>query len=363
MLKYALKTTLEDPTPKHAFLPSQTIPLPRSIGAPSLGAVKLSSCASNGEGVKMKITSESVLITGAGGVIGRALQHELATAGYQNVTAVTSKDVDLTDQGATERLFNTVRPTLVFHLAARVWGIMGNLSNKGIAYLENTRINTNVVEAARMCGTKKIVAMGSAAIYSDVVTLPMSEDQIWNGPPHYSEAAYAHSKRSMLAQLEAYKDQYGLSFAYGISTNLFGPHDKFDEKFGHVIPSLISKFYKGQAHGESVSVWGTGKAERDFLFSHDAAFALRLLAEEYQGPINLATGSSVTIRDTVDMLQKISGYTGTVDWDSTKPDGQKLREYDISRLRALGFKPRQSFEQALSLTYNWYKENYSRARR
>jgi GDP-L-fucose synthase len=199
-----------------------------------------------------------------------------------------------------------------------------------------------------MCGTKKIVAMGSAAIYSDLVTLPMSEDQIWNGPPHYSEAAYAHSKRSMLAQLEAYKDQYGLSFAYGISTNLFGPHDKFDEKFGHVIPSLISKFYKGQAHGESV---------------HDAAFALRLLAEEYEGPINLATGSSVTIRETVDMLQKISGYTGAVEWDSTKPDGQKLREYDISRLRALGFKPRQSFEQALSLTYNWYKENYSRARR
>lgn len=311
----------------------------------------------------MMSASSSVLITGAGGVIGRALQRELASAGYKNVVAITSKDVDLTDQAATERLFSSTKPTLVFHLAARVWGIMGNLSNKGIAYLDNIRINTNVVEAARMCGTKKIVAMGSAAIYSDMVKLPMSEDQIWNGPPHYSEAAYAHSKRSMLAQLEAYKDQYGLNFAYGISTNLFGPHDRFDEKFGHVIPSLISKFHKGQLHGEPISVWGTGKAERDFLFSHDAAFALRLLGEEYHGPINLATGTSVTIRDTVDMLQKISGYTGAVEWDSTKPDGQKLREYDVSRLKALGFKPRQSFEQALSITYHWYKENFSRARR
>jgi len=309
------------------------------------------------------MTRDSVLITGSGGVIGRALQHELAVAGYKNVTSVTSKEVDLTDQAAAERLFNATKPTLVFHLAARVWGIMGNLSNKGIAYLDNIRINTNVVEAARMCGTRKIVAMGSAAIYSDMVQLPMSEDQIWNGPPHYSEAAYAHTKRSMLAQLEAYKDQYGLNFAYGISTNLFGPHDKFDEKFGHVIPSLISKFYKGQVHGESVSVWGTGKAERDFLFSHDAALALRLIAEEYEGPINLASGTSVTIRDTVGLLQKISGYAGSVEWDLTKPDGQKLREYDISRLRALGFKPRQSFEQALSQTYRWYKENYSHARR
>ncbi len=307
--------------------------------------------------------NDRVLITGAGGVIGQALQLELASAGYRNVTAVTSKDVDLKDQTATENLFSTARPALVFHLAARVWGIMGNLANKGIAYLENIRINTNVIDAARMYGTQKIVAMGSAAIYSDTVTLPMSEDQIWKGPPHYSEAAYAHSKRSMLAQLEAYHDQYGLSFAYGISTNLFGPHDRFDEKFGHVIPSLISKFHKGQADGEPISVWGTGKAERDFLFSHDAAFALRLLGEDHQGPINLATGNSVTIRRTVELLQDISGYRGTVEWDATKPDGQRLREYDVSRLKALGFKPRHSFEQALSITYDWYRDNVSRARR
>lgn len=311
----------------------------------------------------MQSLSNSILITGAGGVIGRALQNELNSAGYKNVTAITSKDIDLTDQIATEKLFNVVKPSLVFHLAARVWGIMGNLSNKGVAYLENTRINTNVIDAARICGTRKIVAMGSAAIYSDQVKLPMSEDQIWNGPPHYSEAAYAHSKRSMLAQLEAYKDQYGLDFAYGISTNLFGPHDRFDEKFGHVIPSLVSKFHKGKILGEKVTIWGTGKAERDFLFGADAALALRLIGEQYQGPINLATGNSVSIRETVSTLQKISKYGGEIEWDASKPDGQKLREYDTSRLRSLGFEPRHSFEEALSITYKWYVENYSRARK
>jgi GDP-L-fucose synthase len=288
---------------------------------------------------------------------------ELTSAGYANVITATSKDVDLTDQRATESFFTKHRPALVFHLAARVWGIMGNMSNKGIAYLENTRINTNVVDASRLVGVKKIVAMGSAAIYSDNVRLPMSEDQIWNGAPHHSEAPYAHSKRGMLAHLEAYREQYGLEFAFGISTNLFGPFDKFDENFGHVIPSLISKFYRGTTLGKAVSVWGTGKAERDFLYSADAALALRLIAEQYSGPINIASGESVSIRHTVNSLKEISGYRGEVEWDATKPDGQKLREYDISRLKALGFKTQMSFEKSLEETYSWYKANAAVARR
>lgn len=310
-----------------------------------------------------RFLNEPVLITGAGGVIGQALTQELMAAGYTKVVSATSKDVDLTDQSATEKIFARHRPALVFHLAARVWGIMGNMSNKGVAYLENVRINTNVVDAARLSGAVKIVAMGSTAIYSDKVVLPMSEDQIWKGAPHHSEAPYAHSKRGMLAQLEAYQDQYGLEFAFGISTNLFGPYDKFDEKFGHVIPSLISKFYRGAELGEPVSVWGTGKAERDFLYSADAALALRLIAEEASGPINVATGTSVTIRHTVETLKEISGYSGEIHWDASKPDGQKLREYDVSRIQALGFTTKFPFEVALQKTYEWYKNNASSARK
>lgn len=311
----------------------------------------------------MRFLNKPVLVTGAGGVIGRALTQELIAAGYTNVITATSKDVDFTDQSATEQFFANHRPALVFHLAARVWGIMGNMSNKGVAYLENIRINTNVVEAARLSGTVKVVAMGSTAVYSDSVTLPMSEDQIWKGAPHHSEAPYAHTKRSMLAHLEAYRDQYGLEFAFGISTNLFGPYDKFDEKFGHVIPSLISKFYRGAELGEQVSVWGTGKAERDFIYSEDAALALRLIAEQTDGPINIATGASVTIRHTVNTIKEISRFSGEVTWDASKPDGQKMREYDVSRLKALGFKPKLPFELALEKTYAWYKHNAASARK
>ncbi|WP_232356485.1 GDP-L-fucose synthase family protein [Burkholderia multivorans] len=319
--------------------------------------------AQNLESLGMAGCKERVLITGAGGVIGHALKQELADSGYSNVVAVTSTDVDLRDQNATEKMFDALRPSIVFHMAARVYGIMGNMSNRGIAYLDNVRINTNVVEAARQTGCKKFVAMGSTAIYSDQVRLPMSEEEIWVGAPHHSEAPYAHSKRGMLAQLEAYKDQYGMDYAFCVSTNLFGPHDKFDEKFGHVIPSLVSKFHRASVLGQPISVWGSGKAERDFLFSGDAAYALRLIAENHTGAINLATGQSHTIRHTVDTLCRISGFSGSVDWDATKPDGQKLRAYDISRLTALGFKPRFSFDEALAITYDWYCKNVASARK
>jgi len=307
--------------------------------------------------------TDRVLITGASGVIGHALQKELAEAGYGNVTAIGAEQADLRDEAKTLRLFEEIKPDIVYHLAARVYGIMGNLQNKGKAYLDNTRINTNVIDCAQQVGVKKIVAMGSTAIYSDKTPLPMSEEHLWDGPPHYSEAPYAHSKRGMLAQLEAYKDAYGLDFAFCISTNLYGPYDKFDEKWGHVIPSLVSKFYRANQENGNVPVWGTGKARRDFLFSEDAAYAMRLIAQDFTGPINLATGETHTIREAVDLLAKISHFQGDVVWDDTKPDGQYLRDYDTSKLKSIGFSPRHSLSEGLSKTYEWYCENVASARR
>lgn len=304
---------------------------------------------------------EKILITGASGVIGQALKKELE-ASYANVMTLSSGSGDLCSEEQTLRIFHEIKPDVVYHLAARVYGIMGNMQNKGKAYLDNTRINTNVIDAAYQCGARKVVAMGSSAIYSDNVTLPMTEDQIWNGAPHASEAAYAHSKRGMLAQLEAYKAQYGLDFAFCVSTNLYGPHDKFDEQWGHVLPSLISKFHRASRDGGNVSVWGTGKARRDFLFGADAAYAMRLIGENFNGPINLATGQSQTIRETVELIAKISGFSGDIIWDSTKPDGQNLRQYDVTKLAALGFVPRHTLEEGLAKTYQWFADHADTAR-
>jgi GDP-L-fucose synthase len=309
------------------------------------------------------MNSDKILITGASGVIGQALKNELASSGYTNIVALSSHDADLRSEEQTVKLFQDIKPNIVYHLAARVYGIMGNLQNKGKAYLENTRINTNVIEAAHQAGVRKIVAMGSSAIYSDVVPLPMSEDDIWMGPPHYSEAAYAHSKRSMLAQLEAYHDQYGLDYAFCISTNLYGSHDKFDEQWGHVIPSLISKFYNARATNCDVTVWGTGKAKRDFLFNEDAAYAMRLIAEGFTGAINLASGNNHSIRETVEIIAKISEFRNDIIWDKEKPDGQNLRDYNIEKLKDLGFQPRNDLCEGLEKTYRWFKDNIANVRR
>lgn len=307
--------------------------------------------------------ADRILVTGASGVIGAALVNELATSGYRTVAAVASEDFDLRQEAATARMFRAVRPEVVFHLAARVYGIGGNSRHRAVSFLDNVRMNTNVVEAARRARVKKIVAMGSVAMYSDVVPLPMRETDVWLGPPHFSEAPYAQAKRAMLAQLEAYREDDGLDFALALATNLFGPHDRFNEVTGHVVPALVSKFHRAVQVGGEMRVWGSGTAQRDFLYSADAARALRMIGEEFSGPINVASGVSVTIRHLVDELTRVSGFSGVVIWDSAMPDGQSLREYDISGLHGLGFEPSYSLSHGLEATFRWYAEHHAEARR
>jgi GDP-L-fucose synthase len=166
----------------------------------------------------------------------------------------------------------------------------------------------------------------------------------------------------MLAHLEACKAQYGLDFMYPIVTNLFGPHDRFDEVHGHVVPSLISKFHNSITTGAAVQVWGTGAAQRDFMFAPDAAKAIVLASRTKSGQVNIATGETVPIRRLVEALSEITGVTN-IEWDASKPDGQLDRTYDVSHLRELGFRPQQSLKEALELTYGWYVANFAAARR
>ncbi|GEL48371.1 GDP-L-fucose synthase [Cellulomonas hominis] len=306
--------------------------------------------------------SDRVLVTGASGVVGRAVVAELIRTGY-DVVGTASSDGDLRRVEDATQLVESNRPDVVVHLAGRVHGLMGNIAAQGRAYLDNVQINTNVIEAARAAGVRKVVAMGSTAVYSDVVPLPMREADLWRGAPHGSEFGYAHAKRAMVAQLEAYAQEYGMSYAFVVSTNLYGPGDKFDEAHGHVLPSLVSKFHRAVRDDTPVEVWGTGTPTRDFLFADDAAHALRLILESGTGVINMATGTSVTIKEAVETLGEVSGFRGEVRWDSTKPDGQHARAYDTTRLRELGWAPRHSLGEGLAKTYAWYAANAATARR
>jgi GDP-L-fucose synthase len=301
-----------------------------------------------------------ILVTGASGVLGAALVARLA-AGDEPFTTLASADVDLRDREQALDAIADIKPRLIYHLAAKVHGIMGNTLFPAEMYADNVRINANVVEAAHINGAAKIVAAGTVAIYSSAAPMPVSEDSVWTGPPHASEWAYGAAKRGMLTHLEACERQFGLDYCYPIFTNLYGPCDRFDSAHGHVVPSLIAKFHEASRTGGEISVWGRGEAQRDFIIGSDAAAALIALAEHGHGPVNVATGKTVKIRQLVEILQRVSGVDRVV-WDATKPDGQLMRDYNVDRLFATGFRPTVTLEQGLAETYAWYSANYPNVR-
>lgn len=313
----------------------------------------------------MKIDSSArILVTGGTGLVGHALVRTLADQGFTNVIAVGSRDYDLRDGGTVARMIAETFPEYVFHLAARVHGIGGNRKYKSDILYENVMINTNVIEQSRRGGVKKIVAMGSGCVYPELKGQEeLFEDQIWIGPPHPSEDSYAHSKRLMLAQLDAARDQYGLPSAFAISGNLYGPHDNFDAEDGHVTPSLVAKFFEAKNTGKPVRVWGSGVAIRDFSYCDDAARALVEIMYKLEGSVNLGSGFRHPIRDIVAALQEVCGESVKVEWDATKPDGQLERYYNLDKLAGIGYKARVGLSEGIRRTYDWFSANWQAARR
>ena len=302
--------------------------------------------------------NDKILITGGSGLVGFALQKKLLELGYKNIHTINSKVCDLKNSKKCSYIFAKINPDYVFHLAARVYGIMGNLTHKTQSIHDNLLINTNVVEASRVNHVKKIIAMGSGCVYPyPSPRLPLNEKDIWMGEPHYSEKYYAHSKRMLLAHLEACFEEDKLPFVFIISPNLFGPNDNFDNKNGHVTPSLINKFYSSKIKTLPVEIWGNGSAKRDFLFSYDAASALIKIAKsKFIGPINIGSGKVHSIENIVKMLVKITNYKKFY-WNKNITNGQELRKYNLNKLKALNFIPKYKTYEGLQITYDWYVNN------
>ncbi|MHC2147788.1 GDP-L-fucose synthase family protein [Pseudomonas sp. 210_17 TE3656] len=300
---------------------------------------------------------DKILVTGARGLVGSALVEHLKSEGYVNVIEVGRQECDLVNAESTRAFFEKVRPDYVFHAAARVYGIMGNMQNKALSFYDNVMINTNVVDASQKVGVKKITVMGTGAVYPfPSPGLPLREDMIFLGVPHPAEDSYGHAKRAMLAMLRAYEESYGLEWAYVVSCNLFGPRDKFDTEFGHVVPSLIKKFYDAKQKGEKVVVWGDGSAQRDFMYVKDTARVGLAIMNDISGASNIGSGVVYKIRDIVDMITEISGMQGQVVWDSEKPNGQDYRAYDLTNIKSIGFECKYTIRQGLEETWAWYSE-------
>lgn len=304
-------------------------------------------------------SADRILVTGGGGMLGGAIARILRDTTPAEVIAPTRGELDLLDWQDVHRFFDDARPTHVFHPAAKVFGLGGNTRFPGQMYFENATINSHVIEASRLAGVLKISGVGTGCVYPVMYDgQDLNEEQIWDGPPHGSEWAYAEAKRGMLTQLSAYHQQYGLEFVFPICGNLYGPGDLFNVDYGHVIPSLVAKFHTAQQLGEPVSVWGTGVAVRDFSYVEDAANAIIAAHKLLTGPVNIASGNVHQIRDIVEILDELTGSSIEIKWDSSKPDGQGRRFYNLDKLASIGFAPKFSLRDGLATTWNWYKANY-----
>jgi GDP-L-fucose synthase len=312
----------------------------------------------------MMQSGDTILITGGSGLAGINLKEYLQSQGFERILTPSSAECDLTSREVTLDYFKRNKPNYVFHMAGYVRGIMGNMRNQGESYLKNTLINTHVIEACHEAQVKKVVAMGTAAMYPDLEPgVPLVEGDVWKGPPHPSEYGYAQAKRGMLAQLQVYESSYSMPYAFAFCTNLYGPHDRFNTETGHVVPSLVKKFHDARQAKTTVTVWGDGSAHRDFLYIKDCSRALYTIMNSIVGPVNLASGNSQKIRDVVNTLAVHSGMEDQVIWDTSKPNGFPFRAYDVSRLREAGFRCEYTLEQALLETCAWYASHSGSARR
>lgn len=312
-------------------------------------------------------SGRKVVVTGGAGFLGRVVVDKLRARGA-DVVVPRSTDYDLTVPGTAERLFAETAPTHVVHLAARVGGIGFNQAEPASLYLHNLLMGTHVIEAARLAPTvEKTVLLGTVCSYPKFTPVPFREESLWDGYPEETNAPYGIAKKAHLVHAQVNAAQYGQKFAYLIPTNLYGPGDKFHPSVSHVIPARIKRCVEAKEQGETkMDVWGTGTASREYLYVEDAAEAIVLAAEVFEGtePVNLGTNHEVTIRETVELIAKMVGYDGALVWDPTKPDGQPRRRVDPGRAEALfGWRAQMPFEQGLRTTIDWYLANREEAER
>ena len=302
--------------------------------------------------------SKKVLVTGSTGFLGQHLISKLKKLQPKKIVSVRHEQFDLREY---ENCLKICKETdLVIHLAADVGGIGYNMQKPAELFDDNILMGVNMMRAAYKAGVKNFVSLGTICCYPKFTPIPFKEENLWNGYPEETNAAYGLAKKMQLVQAQAYRKQYGFNAIFLLPVNLYGPGDKFDPGQSHVIPALIKKFYDARNSKLSeVVVWGTGKATREFLYVDDAAEGILLASEKYdkQDPINLGSGNEISINDLAEMVKKISNYKGKIVWDKTKPDGQPRRRLDVSKAkREFGFVAKTSFEKGLLKTIDAYQK-------
>ena len=312
----------------------------------------------------MKVTgADKILLTGASGFLGSHVLPVLKKRYSCDVAVVRRSDYDLRDGRQAEAMFRAVRPTIVVHLAARVGGILSNRKYPVEFYYDNILINTHVVHEAYGAGVKKMVMTFGGCSYPASAVSPIGEDQLWNGFPQKESAAYSGAKKMEVIQSQAYREEYGFSSVCLIPGNMYGEYDNYSLEHSHVIPAMIRKFYEAVRDGkESVPLFGTGRPQRDFVYAADVAALVPFFIEEYDSsdPVNISSGTTVSIADLAKEISSLMGYRGRLDFDTTKPDGQMVKIFDVKKMRGLGLSCATPLQAGLRNTITWFREQYPR---
>jgi len=309
----------------------------------------------------MNWNQKRLVVTGASGFLGSAVVQKLRARGYEKIIIPRSSNYDLREQDAIVRLYRDANPRVVVHLAAVVGGIGANRANPGRFFYDNAIMGIQMMEYARQFGVEKFVALGTICAYPKFASVPFKEEELWNGYPEETNAPYGLAKKMMLVQAQAYRAQYGFNAIYLLPVNLYGPRDNFDLESSHVIPALIRKCVEAkESNSEQIVLWGDGSPTREFLYVEDAAEGIVLATERYNGkePVNLGTGQEISIRDLAQMIAEQVGFSGSIVWDTTKPNGQPRRCLDVTRAKALfGFQAEYRLRDGIPKTVDWFLAN------
>jgi len=304
--------------------------------------------------------SDKIFVAGHRGMVGSALMRRLETEAFSNIVTRERAQLDLADQSAVAKFFEEERPDIVIVAAAKVGGIKANSDYPVEFLVENLQIQNNVTCAAHEHGMRKLLFLGSSCIYPKFAPQPIPESALLTGPLEQTNEAYAIAKIAGIKLCQAFSREYGANFISAMPTNLYGPDDNFDLDTSHVLPALLRKAHEAKMRNDrKLIVWGSGKPRREFLHVDDLASACLLLLEKYDSPeiINVGCGEDISIRELAELICDVVGFDGELAWDATKPDGTPRKLLDISRIRALGWKPAIPLRDGIARTYDWFRAN------
>jgi len=314
----------------------------------------------------LDLATKRICVTGGAGFLGTHLIRRLKEHGAREIFVPQYPEYDLVREADIIRMIDTAKPDIIIHLAAKVGGIGANREKPGEFFYDNLMMGVQLIHQAWLKSVEKFVAIGTICAYPKFTPIPFKEEDLWNGYPEETNAPYGLAKKMLLVQSQAYREQYGYNSIFLLPVNLYGPGDNFNPATSHVIPALIRKYLEAKEQGASeIVAWGDGTPTREFIYVEDAAEGITLATERYNSsePVNIGSSFEISIKDLTETIARLTGFTGTTRWDTTKPNGQPRRKLDTTRAReAFGFEAKTDFEEGLKRTIAWYANERANGR-